>query len=1196
MGVYCDSEVILQRIVPFMLLSTEDTVASVRAISVMLLCSMLSYVDNFLPHEKSIFTKIIFPSLNTISRDSETVVRVAFVECIGRFAELSKHFLEKSRSFQMKKLDEHKPSSYQDATGGESGALNDAGNATYDDNVDLEKKVTAIKEFYSTELMELQSTVTRWVTSVLLDQSGTLDSSHSALYKKILLTDITRLCGFFGTELTLDVLLSQLLTFLNEQNWELRLSFCDALPGVCSFLGETFTSNFIYPCIENALVDVEVMVVGKALDAVSSIIQLKLFNGQLIEKTLELFSCLVVHPVKAVRCSAVEMILAAHNVLGATTTYALIRPFVLPFLEYDIFASGDTLTKEGLEKALQSPVTAKGYRVALDEKRNELSPGSALSTVSIYPSKHTVRIDPSMKSDSTPNLVSLSTANVSSVVVDSGNEPPLPRENSSSSMPPVPSSDRLSSLDKSQLTDEGAEEERRKLDAMAKYIEQAAYEMNTKTLQWRNFSQSVNHKDLSRSSYQEMMDAKSLSTLKNNSRILDVPSSGLIPESSVHWLRIPHQKLSVSIGIYEELRRMANDFVRLAEDPILINKIYGIRQRAVTNTPSTAYGENDGGTSEGQVNSDVNPSHLSTNRPMSMAMVQGISKARTITSGKSFDMSTPTRSISTTPNLTPAQELLSIAGSPVAEAPRTTDINNSVFVANALAELSGTDVILRQIRGLNVPPLPRNLGALKQPDGRNYSSYTEPLDMSGVIDPQSRASWRPKDATQLASLSEHSQAVTRLSVAQNQSFFVSASADKTARVWQISGLENNAYPRSALTYAMHTGRLTDVTTIENSHSVATACENGSIHVWRVDVARRSMPVLSSPAGQMASSSSITSPGGPSRSSLSVSGMSEIKNLSSSDGGVVCLQHFNGDSASLLTYCTTSGGIRSWDLRSSREPFQYRLPCELGYPTAMTLAPDKNWMCVGTSKGCVALWDIRYNVMCKLWQHSSASTINRLASCKTISSSLGSRANAGDYPEGAYLFLAAGRGEAAVWGLPEGGECIRCYRTVPAPPVDSARVPTYHAIESLPVLNEIPLMSRHSRYDAVGGMLKRGNLAPEPSVRSVIGRISSTGSSYIITAGSDRYIRFWDFSNSANCFTVSGLDSAQPRHQYATPDLPEFRRKLFLCFDTAVPTAEQTLQTHVPSRENRGLVTPPVGFKVGFKVPHCFMISSIFFLV
>ena len=41
--------------------------------------------------------------------------------------------------------------------------------------------------------------------------------------------------------------------------------------------------------------------------------------------------------------------------------------------------------------------------------------------------------------------------------------------------------------------------------------------------------------------------------------------------------------------------------------------------------------------------------------------------------------------------------------------------------------------------------------------------------------------------------------------------------------------------RSALTYSQHRGPLSDMVILEDSHSIASASEDGAIHVWRVDM-------------------------------------------------------------------------------------------------------------------------------------------------------------------------------------------------------------------------------------------------------------------------------------------------------------------------------------------------------------------------
>jgi hypothetical protein len=51
---------------------------------------------------------------------------------------------------------------------------------------------------------------------------------------------------------------------------------------------------------------------------------------------------------------------------------------------------------------------------------------------------------------------------------------------------------------------------------------------------------------------------------------------------------------------------------------------------------------------------------------------------------------------------------------------------------------------------------------------------------------------------------------------------------------------------------------------------------------------------------------------------------------------------------------------------------------------MTIAPDRNWIAVGSSKGYISLFDVRFNTCSKLYHHSNGSAIHRLACCKSLS--------------------------------------------------------------------------------------------------------------------------------------------------------------------------------------------------------------------
>ena len=386
--------------------------------------------------------------------------------------------------------------------------------------------------------------------------------------------------------------------------------------------------------------------------------------------------------------------------------------------------------------------------------------------------------------------------------------------------------------------------------------------------------------------------------------------------------------------------------------------------------------------------------------------------------------------------------------------------------------------------------------------------------------------------------------------------------------------------------------------IENSHSVATCSDDGSIHVWRVDLeSNKSSSSSGGASGSGGGGSSANTPGGampegirPSTTSTTVLGSTMIKRLDPGEGPVLGVQHFSTDVGSVLTYCTLGGQVHSWDLRCSQEPFQYHIRPELGFPTSMTTSSDRNWMCVGTSKGYIGLWDIRYNVMNKLWKHSAGLPIQRLASAKGHSSrgqsSAGGRQDVLPSAEGGYLFVAAGLNEAAVWGVPNGGECLKCFRSVPL--LASSRASPL----PLPSLLDIPLPRnplapfQSSLVTAGGNDFFSSYINPLEktlSVRAIMGRISHSATSYLLTAGTDHHIRYWDFAAPSRCFTVSGLDAAQPKPVYESPQAAQLKGKLFMCYDSKVPTPEATLQAQLPVREYRGVtaalassqVPPPV---------------------
>jgi phosphoinositide-3-kinase regulatory subunit 4 len=83
---------------------------------------------------------------------------------------------------------------------------------------------------YDANLRELQEAIQEDVIMILTDPSP--------IVKKAMLREISRLCVFFGRQMTNDVLLSHMITYLNDNDWSLRSEFCKAM-------GKVFLTYFL---------------------------------------------------------------------------------------------------------------------------------------------------------------------------------------------------------------------------------------------------------------------------------------------------------------------------------------------------------------------------------------------------------------------------------------------------------------------------------------------------------------------------------------------------------------------------------------------------------------------------------------------------------------------------------------------------------------------------------------------------------------------------------------------------------------------------------------------------------------------------------------------------------------------------------------------------------------------------------------
>ena len=235
----CDDEVVLKRVLPCLLVALSDPSSPVRAIAIRALTAVITSVQSISSFESNFFQQYLFAPLSAVARDMEIPVRLAFSECLGSLAETARRFLERSHLLALTRA----ASDTRAAAAAAAAALHKRNHSK--SNSDCPVSSLSVPEVlftdchvqfpYDSKVRSLHDQVIRWIRDVSSapylsahTQKGDRDfpkplhgsltsSTGSSIVKRALLEDIGRLCIFFGQEATTDLLLTQILTFLNDQ-------------------------------------------------------------------------------------------------------------------------------------------------------------------------------------------------------------------------------------------------------------------------------------------------------------------------------------------------------------------------------------------------------------------------------------------------------------------------------------------------------------------------------------------------------------------------------------------------------------------------------------------------------------------------------------------------------------------------------------------------------------------------------------------------------------------------------------------------------------------------------------------------------------------------------------------------------------------------------------------------------------------
>lgn len=907
--------------------------------------------------------------------------------------------------------------------------------------------------------------------------------------RRAFLSSVPDLCVFFGVPQANEIILAHLNTYLNDRDWMLKCAFFDTIVGIAAFLGSNTLEKFILPLMVQAVTDPEEHVVQGALHSLAELANLGLLTKETYVDLVTVVARFTMHPNVWIRESAAEFIAAGKQFLSLAYLRVQVLPHLKPYLKLNRLTDFSELDILG---ALQKPLSRSVFDQALlwatkTDRGDFWKPFTKLRSVMAGPIS---------------NARGLGEQNVPAIGRGTRNEE---------------DEQWLSKLRNLGL----APEDEPKLLALREFI-------------WR-LSQ-IKARD---ASPQESPNAAALNT------IFPLRSLGITPQTILfdeEPLRRPPPLLREPPGAPKTITDALLDASMSIDDPV------SKKRRAAMNNHRSRLNSRD----------NASPSPVDCRRlqdddtawsPTTTRQGEASANSSRQTSiGQSklgsLSVMDDDRSISDAPYATrrslqrqPSAISLMNRKDNTKSGPETgTTETNAIgrvegpfsHTASRMSSYPETEAALtdagKQLRGShtyagNDPNIMRML------DNMYIDNYPHDiLEYGPLVTPISRrrgnrgsttpgtnpAPWRPLGQL-VASIGEHVGPINRVVASPDHQFFLTGGDDGCVKVWDTMKLERSVVHRSRLTHKhAEKSRVLALCFIENTHSFISCATDGSVHAVKVE-------------------STLSGP------NCRYSKLRLLREYQLDDGEyAVWCEHFKYEASSVLLLATNKSVILGIDLRTMTLLYKLENPVHHGTPTCFCVDRKRNWLVLGTSHGVLDLWDLRFRVRLKGWGVPGKGSIYRL----TVHTGKG---------RGRWVCVAGGtgQGEVTVWDL-ERTMCREIYRV-------SGNKEGPRGYDAWEVDEDKP-ESMLGRFATNIEPSATGNA--DRGVRAMFVGVGLADDhrdvrySYMLTAGSDKKLRYWDLHKIEHSMVFSGLQPDEMRPQ----------------FSASHPTTSMTLNTERMRRE------------------------------
>lgn len=1127
----------LDRILPYVMILLNDRADIVKTAAIRTLAQLLEMVQVVSPVNAYLFSEYVFPRLqpfipSSTSNPSPTV-RAAYASCIASLAQSSLRFLD---MFQALRSDTRLTSLIP--SGSEPRWTEDA---TYHNLYDVAR--VDLLDYFEVH------------TKALLTDS---DSS----VRRAFLGSVPSLCVFFGSLKTNEVILSHLNTYLNDRDWILKCAFFEAVVGVATYVGSISLEQYLLPLMIQSMTEPEEFVVERVIRSLASMATFGLFQRSTIWDLLQITVRFLIHPNIWIRESAAQFIANSAKYLSVADKYSILIPMIRPFLKVDIL---DFSEAEILD-ASKRPLTRSVYEMALT-----------------WASK--TEKGKFWKSTSRDGMFNQSSTTAHTF--KSG------QRNSSFSLQSQPKNEEDEQwLSRLRSLGMGPEDEFKFL-ALKEYI-------------WRVSMRHTKDSDLGTASHltnvipltqcgvtPQTVFFDRIQNVKPRRSSLgkaDVPKTGeqrhhtiadalldasttieggssTRPPKNTPALDRQHRERAAAFSDHRRDLLEGNNKGEFSDAPSPVDSPPNAPTRSESvSPPNDSKLEHRASSSrQSPVPSDSTSPKADGQNPMVQNVAVGIQKRPSAINllnrkenPKAF-AETSTSSANVLGKLdVPAQRETpkSSASSPARG--RLTPEVGVVPQYHASHSYGGNDpVVLRLLDSVFAENYPTDLFDLgpyvKEVDTRR------PIKRASGHDPN--RIWRP-EGNLVVMFGEHSGPVNRVVVAPDHSFFVTASDDGTVKVWDSTRLERNLTPRSRQTHrhGVAGAKVKSLTFVENTYTFVSAATDGSVHAVKVDYHSTNDSIR---YGKLQLVRDYQLP------AVADDGSAEY---------AVWMEHFRLDAQSILLIATNTCRIVALNMKTMLPVYSLQNPVHHGTPTTFCCDRKHNWLVLGTTHGILDLWDLRFRVRLRAWGVPGMGTIHRLQIHPTKG-------------RGRWVCV-GGSGshgnEITVWDI-EKVQCREVYRAA-SPSMQRAdqAAPNGAAHQGSNNVNARHYTAWRVDGDRPEGMLSRFATAGPTSVgleagRTGTGEVASSSMSsattgtgtgggermgtcalavgidapeegkdmtkggFILSAGCDQTIRFWDVARPEQSAVVSGLEMeladssgttgrAQYEHWQATPNL------------------------------------------------------------